>query len=46
LLGVAQRHKSCSVEELQRLILAEVHAFVGAAPQADDITLLVLGRDE
>ena len=45
LLDVAQRHKSCSVEELQQAILADVHDFVGDAPQADDITLLVLGRE-
>ena len=45
LLDVAQRHKSCSVEELQQAILADVHNFVGDAPQADDITLLVLGRE-
>jgi phosphoserine phosphatase RsbU/P len=45
LLDVAQRHKSCSVEELQRAILADVHDFVGDAPQADDITLLVMGRE-
>jgi serine phosphatase RsbU (regulator of sigma subunit) len=45
LLDVAQRHKSCSVEELQQAILADVHKFVGDAPQADDITLLVLGRE-
>ena len=34
-----------SVEEMQRAILAEVHAFMDDAPPADDITLLVLGRE-
>jgi len=29
---------------MQRAILADVHAFMGDAPPADDITLLVLGR--
>jgi serine phosphatase RsbU (regulator of sigma subunit) len=46
LLAVAGRAMSYTVEEMQRAILAEVHAFVGAAPQADDITLLVLGRED
>jgi sigma-B regulation protein RsbU (phosphoserine phosphatase) len=45
LLEVARRSMACSVDEMQRAILAEVHAFVGEAPQADDITLLVLGRE-
>ena len=44
LLDVARRSMTCSVEEMQRAILAAVHAFMGDAPQADDITLLVLGR--
>lgn len=46
LLAVARQSMTCSVEEMQRAILADVHAFVGDAPQADDLTLLVLGRDE
>lgn len=45
LLAAASRAMSYPVEEMQRAILAEVHKFVGTAPQADDITLLVLGRD-
>ena len=45
LLEVARRSMTCSVEAMQRAILAEVHAFMGDAPPADDITLLVLGRD-
>jgi serine phosphatase RsbU (regulator of sigma subunit) len=44
LLAVAGRAMSYTVEEMQRAILAEVHNFVGTAPQAADITLLVLGR--
>ena len=45
LLEVARKSMPCAVDEMQHAILAEVHAFVGDAPQADDITLLVLGRD-
>jgi phosphoserine phosphatase RsbU/P len=44
LLAVAGRAMSYTVEEMQRAILAKVHNFAGTAPQAADITLLVLGR--
>ena len=41
---VAQSNLGRSAEEIQDAILAEVHAFTGDAPQADDITLMVLVR--
>ena len=34
-----------SAEEVRELILSEVHRFVGAAPQHDDMTMVVLRID-
>jgi len=34
-----------SAKELKRCILADVHQFVGAAPQFDDIALAVIARE-
>jgi len=45
LIDVAQKWIGFSAQELQKAILEEVENFVGAAPQFDDITLLVLMRD-
>ena len=44
LQNVAQSNLGRSAEEIQDAILAEVHEFTGDAPQADDITLMVLVR--
>ncbi|GAB4580445.1 MAG: hypothetical protein Fur0022_31860 [Anaerolineales bacterium] len=46
LLEVARTHADCSsAHELQTIIIEAVQAFIGDAPQFDDITLVVLGRD-
>ncbi|MDQ5854548.1 MAG: SpoIIE family protein phosphatase, partial [Chloroflexota bacterium] len=45
LLEVARANLHCSAWELQEAILAAVHAFVGDAPQFDDITLMVVLRE-
>ncbi len=45
LLGVLQRCRGRPAGEVQEAVLAEVWAFVGNAPQFDDLTLMVLVRD-
>lgn len=40
---LAQRGKP--VEQIQKAVLEDVHAFVGNAPRFDDLTLVVLSRD-
>ncbi|MBP7689528.1 MAG: serine/threonine-protein phosphatase, partial [Thermoflexales bacterium] len=45
LLDVARTNLTRPVADMQQTILAAIHTFVGDAPQADDITLLVLGRE-
>ena len=44
LLGVLQSGATASPEILLQRMIAEVNAFVGATPQHDDITLMVLKR--
>jgi sigma-B regulation protein RsbU (phosphoserine phosphatase) len=44
LLEVAQANLGRSAREVQDALMAEVHEFVGDAPQLDDITLMVLVR--
>jgi serine phosphatase RsbU (regulator of sigma subunit) len=44
LLAAGQANLGRSAQEMQAAILAEVDRFVGDAPQADDITLMVLVR--
>jgi sigma-B regulation protein RsbU (phosphoserine phosphatase) len=44
LLGVIQTNVGHSAQDLQNALLAEVHEFVGNAPQFDDITLVVVVR--
>ncbi len=43
---VAQRCRGCAAQEIQDNLLHEVSAFVGNAPQFDDITLMVVVREE
>ncbi len=45
-LHIAQRHLGSSVDQIQAAILQEVHHFVGDAPRFDDLTLVILGRDD
>jgi serine phosphatase RsbU (regulator of sigma subunit) len=45
LLEVAQANLGRSAREIQDALLAEVHQFMGRAPQFDDITLLIVARD-
>lgn len=44
LLHVAQANLGRSAQAIQEAVLGEVHAFVGDAPQFDDIALMVLVR--
>jgi serine phosphatase RsbU (regulator of sigma subunit)/DNA-binding NarL/FixJ family response regulator len=45
LLEIAKANVGRSAREIQDVLLAAVHEFVGEAPQFDDITLMVLVRD-
>jgi sigma-B regulation protein RsbU (phosphoserine phosphatase) len=45
LLAIAQAHQAASAPEVQAALMREVHAFVGDAPQFDDIALMVLVRE-
>lgn len=45
LVEVAQENLNNSAQEIQKSILTTLQAFVGDAPQYDDITLLVVRRD-
>jgi serine phosphatase RsbU (regulator of sigma subunit) len=44
LLDVVQASRGRSAQDVQESLLAEVHKFVGDAPQFDDITLVVVAR--
>jgi sigma-B regulation protein RsbU (phosphoserine phosphatase) len=44
LLGSVQANLGLSAQELQDALMAEVHEFVGDAPQFDDIALMVVVR--
>ena len=46
LVSVIQEHLGESAEKLQQSILDAVYDFVGDAPPFDDITLMILQRDE
>lgn len=45
LVSLARSNLHLPAHELQKLVLSEVQKFVGGAPQFDDITLMVLFRD-
>ena len=45
LLEVLQAKLEYSAQDVQDAVLAEVHSFVGDAPQFDDMTLMVAVRD-
>lgn len=45
LLATARSFGGSSAHDLQEGILSTIHRFVGAAPQFDDLTLVVLSRD-
>jgi serine phosphatase RsbU (regulator of sigma subunit) len=45
LLEIAQANLGRSARDIQDVLIAEVHGFVGDAPQFDDITLMVVVRD-
>lgn len=45
LVAVAEANKGASAYEMQDAILKRVRGFVNGAPQFDDITLMVLARD-
>jgi sigma-B regulation protein RsbU (phosphoserine phosphatase) len=45
LLEIVQAHLGQSAQDVQDALIAEIHEFVDAAPQFDDITLMVVVRD-
>jgi serine phosphatase RsbU (regulator of sigma subunit)/predicted ATPase/class 3 adenylate cyclase len=45
LLDTAQAKRACSAQDLQAALLDRMRAFVGDAPQFDDITLMVIVRE-
>jgi tetratricopeptide (TPR) repeat protein len=46
LLEAAQAHLGRSASHMTKAVLESAHAFVGDAPQFDDITLMIVVRDE
>lgn len=44
LLGIAEANRARSAQDVQDALMAEVHKFVGGAPQFDDLTLMVVVR--
>jgi sigma-B regulation protein RsbU (phosphoserine phosphatase) len=46
LLDIAQANLGRSAQDIQAALIAEVHEFIGPAPQFDDITLVVVVRDQ
>jgi sigma-B regulation protein RsbU (phosphoserine phosphatase) len=46
ILDAAQQHLGKSALEVQQGILDRVHSFVGEAPRFDDLTLVVLSRED
>jgi sigma-B regulation protein RsbU (phosphoserine phosphatase) len=45
ILNVLQQNIGKTVQEVQKGILDKVHHFVGDAPRFDDITMVILGRE-
>jgi serine phosphatase RsbU (regulator of sigma subunit) len=46
ILNAFQQNIGKTVQEVQQAILEKVHHFVGDAPRFDDITLVILGRED
>jgi sigma-B regulation protein RsbU (phosphoserine phosphatase) len=45
LLAIAEANRARSAQDVQDALMAEVHKFVGDAPQFDDLTLMVVVRN-
>jgi serine phosphatase RsbU (regulator of sigma subunit) len=45
ILGTLQQNLGKSVQDVQSSILEKIHRFVGEAPRFDDLTLVILGRE-
>jgi sigma-B regulation protein RsbU (phosphoserine phosphatase) len=45
LIQAVQAHLGRPVQAIQDSLLADVHVFLGAAPQADDIALVIVARE-
>jgi serine phosphatase RsbU (regulator of sigma subunit) len=46
ILSTVQQNIGKTLQEVQQRILDKVHRFVGDAPRFDDLTLVILGRDD
>ena len=46
LAGLIEQHAHLPLEELRELLLGEIRVFVGAAPQHDDMTIILLKIDD
>ncbi|MBN1487709.1 MAG: PP2C family protein-serine/threonine phosphatase [Anaerolineae bacterium] len=46
MLEVVEANLTHPAKEIQSILISEVEDFVGAAPQADDVTLIVVTRDQ
>jgi serine phosphatase RsbU (regulator of sigma subunit) len=44
LLETVRVNRECSAQDVQDALMAEIHSFVGDAPQFDDITLMIVVR--
>jgi sigma-B regulation protein RsbU (phosphoserine phosphatase) len=45
LLAIAEAHRGRTASDLQQALLGAVYGWMGDAPQFDDLTLLILGRN-
>ncbi len=45
LIQCVQANLGCSAKDLQEAILSDIYEFIGAAPRADDIALVILVRE-
>ncbi|HEX8684528.1 MAG TPA: PP2C family protein-serine/threonine phosphatase, partial [Ardenticatenaceae bacterium] len=46
LLAIAEAHRGRTASDLQQALLGAVYGWMGDAPQFDDLTLLILGRNQ